>query len=66
LSETAGTTVVSQQVDFSLSHAGHAFSGTHIKIQNPDEHGEGEITAFGRHVMMGYLGNETATREVFD
>jgi len=52
--------------DFKLSSAGEALSGCHIKIQNPDEKGEGEITISGRVIMMGYLKNEEATREVID
>jgi long-chain-fatty-acid--CoA ligase ACSBG len=38
-------------------------AGSHIKIADQDEKGVGEITIFGRHVMMGYLKNEKATRE---
>ena len=37
-----------------------------IKIRNPDENGYGEICYNGRNVFMGYLNNETATKEVFD
>ena len=40
--------------------------GTHIKIANPDENGEGEICISGRTIMMGYLKNESATTEVID
>lgn len=66
LSETTGTSTVSYLQDFSLHHAGQQLEGTHIKIANPDEKNEGEITIYGRHIMMGYLGNEEATRECFD
>jgi len=58
LSETTGSTTVSYLNDFSLNHAGEAFSGAHIKIADQDEKGIGEITIAGRHVMMGYLKNE--------
>jgi long-chain-fatty-acid--CoA ligase ACSBG len=37
-----------------------------VKIHNPDETGQGEICVSGRLIMMGYLKNEEATREVFD
>lgn len=41
-------------------------SGSHVKIADPDEKGVGEIVIYGRHVMMGYLKNEQATRDVMD
>lgn len=40
--------------------------GSHLKIADPDEKGQGEITIFGRHIMMGYLKNEKATLECID
>ena len=40
--------------------------GTHVKIADQDEKGVGEITISGRHIMMGYLKNEKATKEVID
>jgi long-chain-fatty-acid--CoA ligase ACSBG len=63
LSECAGSTTVSLATDFSLHHAGQQMTGTHVKIANPDEKGVGEITIYGRHIMMGYLKNEKATLE---
>jgi len=66
LSETTGTTTISYPNDFSLEHAGQQMQGAHIKIADQDEKGVGEITIFGRHVMMGYLKNEKATQECID
>jgi len=40
--------------------------GTDLKIDNPDENGEGEICMRGRNTMMGYLKNEQATAETID
>lgn len=40
--------------------------GGELKLDNPDEKGNGEICFRGRYVMMGYLKNEAATKEVFD
>lgn len=66
LSETAGGSTIHLPLDFSLKHAGEALNGSHFKIDKPDENGEGEICISGRHIMMGYLKNEKATREVID
>jgi long-chain-fatty-acid--CoA ligase ACSBG len=66
LSETTGGLTTHKQTDFRLDAAGEAISGTHIKIANPDETGQGEITISGRLIMMGYLKNEEATRECID
>ena len=40
--------------------------GGHVKIQDPDANGEGEICYKGPNVMMGYYKDEAATAAVFD
>ena len=66
LSETTGSTTISFPDKFSLAHAGEQIDGSHIKISDPDEKGQGEIRVAGRHVMMGYLKNEEATKDCID
>jgi len=39
--------------------------GIEVKLLNPSADGEGEIAVRGRCIMMGYMGNEAATRETF-
>ena len=43
LSETTGSTTINYFNDFSLKHAGKAMEGSHLKIADPDEKGQGEI-----------------------
>lgn len=66
LSETTGTTTLSYLNKFSLNHAGQQIAGSHIKITDQDEKGQGEIRIKGRHVMMGYLKNDEATKDCID
>ena len=40
--------------------------GGHVKIDSPNEAGEGEICYKGPNVMLGYFENEEATRAVID
>lgn len=66
LSETSGSTTAMNNEHFSLTAAGFPMPSSEIKIDNPDENGIGEICMRGRHIMMGYLKNEEATKEVID
>lgn len=66
MSETTGTTTVHTLSNFRLDSAGFALPGTDLRIDNPDEFGEGEICMRGRNTMMGYLKNDEATKTTID
>ena len=66
MSETTGAETISWRNRLRYGKAGQACPGTHIKIFNPDEKGEGEICFKGRNMFVGYLKNEKATRETID
>ena len=66
MSETTGLTSVNTHSNFRLDRCGQALPGVDLKIDNPDENGEGEILMRGRCIMMGYLKNESATIETID
>lgn len=42
---------------------GRAFPSVELKIEDPDENGIGEVIAKADSVMLGYYGNEEATKE---
>jgi len=62
MSETTGAHTIQTFSKFNFTSAGFVMEGCDLVIANPDEHGEGEILMRGRNIMMGYLGNEEATR----
>lgn len=66
MSETTGLATINTFQSFKLDRCGQALPGTEVKIENPDENGEGEILMRGRQIMMGYLKNEAATIETID
>lgn len=42
---------------------GKSLPGVEVRISEPDQNGVGEVIARGPNVMLGYFGNEEATRE---
>ena len=66
MSETTGSTTIQSATNFRLDAARYALPGTDLKIDNPDEQGEGEICMRGRNTMMGYLKNDQATIDTID
>lgn len=66
MSETSATETVSWKNWVKFFKAGQALPGTHIKIDNPDQDGIGEICFKGRNMFQGYLNNEQATWSSID
>ncbi len=52
--------------DYKFGSAGLAISGVEVKVDCPDEKGEGELLVKGPIVMLGYYNNPEATAEVFE
>ncbi len=52
--------------DYKFGGAGLPIPGVEVKVDNPDENGEGELLVKGPIVMLGYYNNPEATAEVFD
>ena len=67
LLEGYGLTETSPVVSFNLPHkfkfgsAGLPIPGVEVKIENPDEKGEGEILVRGENIMRGYYKEEELT-----
>ena len=58
MSETTAIVTIQCNERFDLSSVGFCLFGTDLKIDKPDEKGNGEIIFRGRNIMMGYLKNE--------
>ncbi len=52
--------------DYKFGSAGLAIPGVEVKVDSPDENGEGELLVKGPIVMLGYYNNPAATEEVFE
>jgi len=57
-------TVTRPQNQFLAASVGKPLPGVEVKIADADETGVGEVIARGANVMVGYFGNEEATRAV--
>jgi len=66
MSENSGPQSFNRMDNWQLGSVGLPMLGTQVKIDSPDEKGEGEILLYGRHVFMGYLNNEEKTMEAID
>ena len=52
--------------DYKFGSAGLPIPGVEVKVDTPDENGEGELLVKGPIVMLGYYNNPEATAEVFE
>ncbi len=64
LTETSPVLAAGNDKYTKLGSVGKVFPSVEIKIDNPNEHGIGEIVAKGPNVMLGYYQNEEATNAV--
>lgn len=64
LTETAPLLAGAGTRQTKLQSTGFAVQGVHLKLNNPDKKGVGEIWAKGPNVMQGYYKNARATSEV--
>ena len=66
MTETAGSVTTWTEAHLKVFTSGVPISGVHVKIDNPDKDGIGEICLKGRNMFLGYFKNEKATKEVYD
>jgi len=66
MTETAGAVTTWSSKKAKMFTCGIAIPGVLIKIDNPDQEGQGEVCMKGRNIFMGYFKNEKDTREIFD
>ena len=64
LTETAPIAALTPEYDARVGSAGKAVICADIKINNPNENGEGEVWIKSKTLMLGYYENEEATKEV--
>lgn len=66
LTECSPCVTVTSRRDFKFGSVGTPIDCCEISIHDPDKNGVGEIYVRGENVMMGYYGDEEATRSAFD
>lgn len=66
LTETAPISALTPEYKPMVGSAGKAIVQAQIKVNNPNENGEGEIMIKSPTLMLGYYEDEEATREVIE
>ena len=66
LTETAPIAALTPEFDSRVGSAGKAVNCAEIKIDNPNENGEGEVLIKSGTLMLGYYEDEQATDEVIE
>ncbi len=66
LTETAPIAALTPEYDPRVGSAGKAVNCAELKIDNPNEKGEGEVLIKSKTLMLGYYENEEATNEVIE
>lgn len=66
MSEVAGPMTVTPSDLLRAGSIGLPIPGMQLKIDNPDDKGNGEICWRGRSTFLGYMYNEKETRETYD
>ena len=66
LTETAPIIALNRLYSFKDNAAGLPMPNVQLKINNPNQHGVGEIYAKGNNVMLGYYNNPKLTEESFE
>lgn len=66
LTETAPIAALTPDYDPRVGSAGKPVKCAQIKIQNPNENGEGEVLIHSKTLMLGYYEDEEATKAVID
>lgn len=66
LTETAPIAALTPQFDPRVGSAGKAVCCAELKIDNPNEKGEGEVLIKSKTLMIGYYEDEEATNEVIE
>ena len=66
LTETAPIAALTPEFDARVGSAGKAVTCAELKIDNPNENGEGEVLIKSDTLMIGYYEDEKATSEVIE
>jgi long-chain-fatty-acid--CoA ligase ACSBG len=66
MSECTGPATINHPGVIKTGTAGPVTAGTELRINDPDNSGNGEIVYRGRHIFMGYMHDEKSTAETID